>query len=171
MLTEARRKMNGGRLIGELGGNCGTLFFFTFSYLFWWTDSVLSLLSDGEEASQGPKHVSAASYSFPVSVLFLLLRHPAMKALASTHIYTLAFTHKHTQRTSGYAYYMSPPPLKASLLFSFCNLEQGWWGGSQILHLRAVSFLYCRNQKLLFMGKLWLEYPVCCSLKHQYVIQ
>lgn len=81
-----------------------------------------------------------------------------------THTYTLAL--KHTQRSSGYAYYMSSPPLKASLPFSFRNLEQRWWGGSQILHSRAVSLLYCRNLLFTVYGK-----PVCCSLKHQYVIQ
>lgn len=98
----------------------------------------------------------SVSYSLPVSLLFLLLCHSAMKAAANTD------THIHTQahsKTSGYAYYMSPPPLKASLLFSFCNLQQRWWGRSWFLHLRAVSSLYCRS------CSLWLK-RVCTAISN-----
>lgn len=139
----------------ERWGNCCTLFIYLFFNFFifvlvdwlgpfisvWWRRTVA-----------GSKTCSAVSYSFPVSFLFLLLRHHAMNAPTNTHTFKHTFTH--SQRTSGYAYYMSPPPLKASLLFSFCSLEPRWWGGSQILHLRAVSLLNCRNQKLLYNGTL-----------------
>lgn len=85
--------MNGGSLKAEVGElQHFILFFSTLPYLFWWTDSVLSLLSDGEEPSQGPKTCSAVSYSSLVPFLFPLLRHPGMKAPANT------LTHKHTQK-------------------------------------------------------------------------
>lgn len=108
----------------------------------------------------------SVSYSLlHVSLLFILLYHSAMKAAANTHthIYHLrTFAHIHTQahsKTSGYAYYMSPSPLKASLLFSFCNLQQRWWGRSWFLHLRAVSSLYCRS------CSLWLK-RVCTAISN-----
>lgn len=43
----------------------------------------------------------SVSYSLPVSLLFLLLYHSAMKAAANTHThlpFTHTFTHRHTQR-------------------------------------------------------------------------
>lgn len=106
----------------------------------------------------------SVSYSLPVSLLFILLYHSAIILQPThTHIYHLrTFAHIHTQahsKTSGYAYYMSPPPLKASLLFSFCNLQQRWWGRSWFLHLRAVSSLYCRS------CSLWLK-RVCTAISN-----
>lgn len=162
MLTGERRKTNGGRLIGEVE----EVWHFIFV--------LFHICSGGPTRSFHFCHMERNRCRVQnmfgcFLVLSCLLSFPASSSChesPSKHTYIL--THIHTQRTSGYAYCMSPPPLKASLPFSFCNLEQSWWDGSQILHLRAVSFLY-RNQKLLFMGNLWVH--VWCSLKHHYVIQ
>lgn len=145
-------------------GNCTPLFLFFPPYLFCWTAAVLSHLSDRGEPLPGPKHV----YLFLIPCLspfssYCSIILPWKLQPTHTHIYHLrTFAHIHTQahsKTSGYAYYMSPSPLKASLLFSFCNLQQRWWGRSWFLHLRAVSSPYCRS------CSLWLK-RVCTAISN-----
>lgn len=69
-------------------------------------------LSGREEALQRPK---SAFGCFLFLSRSLCLAAPPSSCHMKTHTYTLAL--KHTQGTSGYAYYMSSPPPKASAFF------------------------------------------------------
>lgn len=152
-------------------GNCTPLFLFFPPYLFCWTAAVLSHLSDRGEPLPGPKHVylflipcCMSPFSSYCSIILPWKLQPT-----HTHIYHLrTFAHIHTQahsKTSGYAYYMSPPPLKASLLFFILQLTAEMMRSKLVLALKGcfLSLL----QKLQFMAKE----GVYCNFKHQYEIQ